>query len=415
MTTYTITVASDGGQFGGYYGYYDGTLFGGTAFGAISPGGSGLNVFVWLPDGSDVQIGSNTLPDGSVVTWNGQNYTLSDLGGGIVGYASVGLGGPYLTTGTTDIETGSSPTITGVMDASVPAVTSNFSGQVIISGTMDASIPVGAAFTGYDIITGTMSAAISVIAAQRGYVLPNGAGVVALASGTTWTVPADWNNADNSVACIGAGGNSSITSLFTGGAGGGGGAGAQSSNLTFTIGDVVDIRVGPGIDTVFGGTTLGSCLVGAQRGSNASGSTGGAGGLASASVGAIKYDGGTGGNGGTESIVIPVYGSGGGAGGPYGVGGNGATSTTGSISTGGSGDGGTGGAGGSIGNPDGGSGTELSGVGSGGGGGGPNGYPGWFGAGGGGGSTSVRPGAPGLIVIRYTPKSLARSFGFIIG
>jgi len=34
---------------------------------------------------------------------------------------------------------------------------------------------------------------------------------VVLTSGTSWTTPADWNNANNSVICIGGGGGGSAT------------------------------------------------------------------------------------------------------------------------------------------------------------------------------------------------------------
>jgi hypothetical protein len=35
---------------------------------------------------------------------------------------------------------------------------------------------------------------------------PGGARIVALTSGASWQVPADWNNAGNSIECIGGGG-----------------------------------------------------------------------------------------------------------------------------------------------------------------------------------------------------------------
>ena len=47
---------------------------------------------------------------------------------------------------------------------------------------------------------------------------------IILTSGTTWTVPADWNNSANSVECIGAGGNGGTPSAVgTNATGGGGG------------------------------------------------------------------------------------------------------------------------------------------------------------------------------------------------
>jgi hypothetical protein len=64
----------------------------------------------------------------------------------------------------------------------------------------------------------------------------------------TWTVPADWNNANNSVECVGggAGGTGSWTDNNVGGSGGGGGAYAKSINLNLTPGAAVAYTVGAG-------------------------------------------------------------------------------------------------------------------------------------------------------------------------
>ena len=61
--------------------------------------------------------------------------------------------------------------------------------------------------------------------------------VIVLTSGTSWTVPADWNNASNSIECIGGGANGVAGAANgAGGAGGGGGAYSAISNLSLTPG-----------------------------------------------------------------------------------------------------------------------------------------------------------------------------------
>ena len=57
--------------------------------------------------------------------------------------------------------------------------------------------------------------------------------IVVLQGTTTWSVPSDWNNANNTISTIGGGGSGSA---IVGGAssGGGGGAFAASTNATVT-------------------------------------------------------------------------------------------------------------------------------------------------------------------------------------
>ena len=76
--------------------------------------------------------------------------------------------------------------------------------------------------------------------------------VIALTSGTSWTVPSDWNNANNSVECIGGGGGSGNQ----GGSGGGGGAYSKSSNLTLTPGNSIPIAIGAGGSAGAAGTSI---------------------------------------------------------------------------------------------------------------------------------------------------------------
>lgn len=222
-----------------------------------------------------------------------------------------------------------------------------------------------------------------------------------LTSGSTWTVPNDWNSANNTIEVIGggasAGGGVGIN-------GGGGGAYSKISNLFLTSGSSVTYRIGlaggigaTGGDTYFNGTgsTCISQSVCAKGGGPAADYTAGAGGAAASGIGTIKYSGGAG------ALAGGITGGGaGGAGGPYGNGNTGISGGYGGY--GGAGDAGFGGAGG------GGNGTEWDAShGAGGGGNGGSGTSGSvggvYGAGGGGGTTAGGIGAPGLIVITYTP------------
>ena len=98
--------------------------------------------------------------------------------------------------------------------------------------------------------------------------------VLTTASSSPWTVPSDWNNSSNSIACIGAASSGAGTAIH-----GGGAAGVFRINqFTLTPGGSVTFVVGVGGasvstgagnvggDTCFGGTSLGSCIVGAQGG-----------------------------------------------------------------------------------------------------------------------------------------------------
>lgn len=280
-----------------------------------------------------------------------------------------------------------------------------------------------------------------------------------LTSGTTWTVPSNWNNSNNTIHVIGGGGGGVTGNVgnsgasATGGGGGGGGAFASVSNVTLTPGSTVTVAIGAGGsagnaggDTYFCNSTANcaningsAVVVGAKGGSGASGTSGGAGGLASSSIGTTTRNGGTGGTaGGSNGNGGSGGGGGAGAAGVNAVGNNGSAGLSGSGNSGGGGGAGGqgngtfGGAGGSAGlgnNGNGGTGgdgsefdgTHGSGGGSGGGGGGDRngagggdgGTAGLYGAGGGGGGGGGRgsgvsasagigaAGRPGLIVITY--------------
>lgn len=241
-----------------------------------------------------------------------------------------------------------------------------------------------------------------------------------LTSGTSWTVPPDWNSASNTIEIVAPGGAGAAVAGSKG-AGAGGGAYSKKNNLTLTPGASVAYSVGaPGIgaasavgsastDAWFNGTGLASASVSAEAGKSANpANVAGLGGKAANGIGDVKFDGG---DGFYNAGLASGFG-GGGAAGPNGAG---VTATT---SSGAAGDAGSGGAGGAAGNPPGagGNGTEWDAThGSGGGGAGPlttsnsnAGAGGLYGGGGGGartagGSPAGGSGGAGFIVIQYTP------------
>ena len=92
--------------------------------------------------------------------------------------------------------------------------------------------------------------------------------VIFLKSGTSWTVPNDWNSLNNTIECIGGGGAGSGS-----GGGGGGGAYSKKNNLTLSPGASITYAVGSGGastgaggDTWFNGASLAASSVGANGG-----------------------------------------------------------------------------------------------------------------------------------------------------
>ncbi len=138
---------------------------------------------------------------------------------------------------------------------------------------------------------------------------------------TEWTVPSDWNNFDNMIEVIGAGGTGWSSVAGGGGAGAGGGAFASTSNVTLTPGATIIYQIGSstrksttgsgaggnGADTFFnmGATATTTCDTSEPQsvcakggGGGTSATTGvGAGGLAGASIGTVTAAGGAGGAG----------------------------------------------------------------------------------------------------------------------
>lgn len=248
---------------------------------------------------------------------------------------------------------------------------------------------------------------------------------VFLTSGSSWTVPVDWNNSNNSVECIASGADGvqvSGTAAGQIGPAGGGGAYAKRSNINLTISSTINFKVGntSNVNTYFNGTSMINCSVGAV---GANGVTGGSSGLC---IGDVCYSGGNAHQSNANTAA-------GGAAGPHGAGGNGTTTSA------GGGDNGWGGAG-ANGTNSGSNGNEWgTNLGSGGGGfgstasfGPSNG--GNYGAGGGGSysviasqvpiryeASRVGLGAPGIIRIVYSPvpaptiSSVSSNTGTIVG
>jgi hypothetical protein len=179
-----------------------------------------------------------------------------------------------------------------------------------------------------------------------------------LAGSGNWTVPANWNNANNTIELIGGGGAGAAGDHFhSGGGGGGAGQYCNYANVTYTPSASIAYVVGTGGT---GGTgsgpngtassinnnsagNLGTANPGSGGTSSTSGvSGGGAGGTGGCSGATSSANGGSGGN---ADLSVPLAGSGAGAGGPNGAGANGVSVTAGAFGlvTGGLGGGGSGG------------------------------------------------------------------------
>ena len=220
----------------------------------------------------------------------------------------------------------------------------------------------------------------------------------ALASGTSFTTPADWNNSNNTIHIFGAGGGGAgglATSGVSHTSGSGGGGGGYTKLINQTISGAIAYAIGAagtagaaagGVGGA-GGTTTWNTTNTALGGNGgiAGGGGGGAGGTGS------TFNGGAGGSGTSNGSAAALSGaSGGGAGGPNGTGGAG----SGGSGTGGGGGGGNGG--GTAGTANGGAGGNNS---AGTGGGTAAGGTGTRGGGGGGGNSTTTGGGLGGIGI----------------
>jgi hypothetical protein len=219
-----------------------------------------------------------------------------------------------------------------------------------------------------------------------------------LLSGTSWTVPANWNNASNAIHMIGGGGGgggSRYTSATNKAAGGGGGGGGYRVLTNQTLSGSVAYSVGAA--GTAGASAGGTGGTGGTTTFNAQTATGGGGGSTTTtptSVGGTggtgTYSGGNGGAGATTTTSSTGTGSGGGGGsaGPNGNGGAGGAGFSGSLNAGGGGGGNGGGSAGAAGvsNVGGTGGNNFSGTGGGTGGTNAAGTAGTNGGGGGGGA-----------------------------
>lgn len=191
--------------------------------------------------------------------------------------------------------------------------------------------------------------------------------VILLTSGTSWPVPLDWNSANNTIECIAGGasgaaahGNNSSARAT----GGGAGVWSKKSNVTLTRGGTASFQVGvggaavsvtsnstssngnPGTATWFNGTALNSASCSADFGRAGSASlanatvAASAGGLFSNSIGDTGRNGGSSGALTVATANFVMTSGGGGAAGPSTAGGNSADgSVNGASSSGGTSDG----------------------------------------------------------------------------
>jgi hypothetical protein len=171
--------------------------------------------------------------------------------------------------------------------------------------------------------------------------------VIVLTSGTSWIVPADWDNAANTIEAIGAGGNGANSTANTNsGAGGGGGEYREASNVSLTANTNVTINIpsggaGSAVNGAFLKNNSSTTVIEAKNGGNASGTTAGNGGTGGTG-GTANYDGGNGGNA-TTAGNEGSGGGGGGSAGPLGIGQIGAIGVGGTKTGGGGGGGSDGG------------------------------------------------------------------------
>ena len=172
---------------------------------------------------------------------------------------------------------------------------------------------------------------------------------IILTSGTSWTVPADWNSANNVIEAIGGGGGGDNDQ-----GSGGGGEYAAIFNFAASPGTVIPISIGAGgagaassmsysVGTSGGDTTFNTTTLVAKSGKFGGGGIN----IGTGGTGTVLFDGGTG-----NLLYNSTAGTGGGgAGGPNGAGGKGGQDAflTGSVNSLYGGGGGAGGANGTAG------------------------------------------------------------------
>lgn len=172
-----------------------------------------------------------------------------------------------------------------------------------------------------------------------------------LLTGTSWTVPSDWNSSSNSIYLLGGGGGGSGAVVnnaggnHASGGGGGGGGFTLATNVSLTPSASVAYAIGAAGTAGIGSTTASTAGPGGATtfNSGAYTTTGGGGAASSvrgnAGTGATN-NGGAGGNGVSTANASRSGGGGGGAGGESAVGGTGVTGGASAGGAGGDGDGG---------------------------------------------------------------------------
>lgn len=142
--------------------------------------------------------------------------------------------------------------------------------------------------------------------------------VIVMTAGVTFSVPADWNNSDNFIYCIGGGqgGETGLNAVDGGGDGGDGGDFAQVTNAVLLGGSTVSINIGTGGTGGISPNDGTDTWIKDNGGTQIALAPGG--GSATGAVGSVTNAGGAGGGGGDNGGS-----GGGGAAGPNGVGGTG--------------------------------------------------------------------------------------------
>lgn len=353
-----------------------------------------INTFIFVPDATHTTLSAGSV-DGAIVSMTGASaktfgssgltfnypFTLDQGGAGALtidgaSITFVNITNSYVSTGATSILF---PALGGVVTVSSFTATGAV-GKVLTLASTSAGNNANVVLTGGGFVSGidyltykdifftpTFNGNGTVPYSWYGGVnsvnLGNSTGIVALGSNfrayqlnssTSWTVPGNWSNTNNTVYLFGAGGGgaggrATSTSNRAAGAGGGGGGFTKVTNIT--LGSTVAYALGAGGTSGSsgggsggaGGTTTFDVYsaAGGGGGSTTTGPTsvGGAGG-----VGAT-YTGGVGGAGGiTTTLNYGVGGGGaGGAAGPLGNGGAGGAGAEGATNVAGGGGGGNGG------------------------------------------------------------------------
>jgi uncharacterized repeat protein (TIGR01451 family) len=325
---------------------------------------SSVTNVVTVSGGGEVNTGNDTYNDPtSISAAPDMTVALSDCG-----CFSLGGRGTYTITATNVGQAASSGTVTVVdtLPSGLSAIAMSGSGWSCTPSTLTCtrSDPL-AAGSSYPVITLAVNVATNApnpatnvatvsgggeintnndTASDPTTMYPAGSGnKIYLTSGSSWTVPSNWNASHNTIEVIGGGGGGAPAVLNGAPGGGGGGGGySQIANLPLTPGGAVTYHVGTGGgasvaggDSWFNGATLAAASVGAKGGGGASGASPGVGGVAGNGVGSTTYSGGRGGIGGGMG-----GGGGGSAAGPNGAGPSGGDNPSGSL--GGSGGGGSG-------------------------------------------------------------------------